>query len=206
MREEFKSFFDHRYLCRPWGGNSILYTAEYAALAAQSPDRLASQQAYVASSCFIQTAILELPSGESFSHDDMTALVCLAKQYGFDFSEFKLHQIDTRSRLHPRDIIFYMYAAGGIYRALAYPLLPILTICMVESVLNKTYKTINGVKVLATDGALLTFLRLHTFKFPITKFLVDLSLKFHKMKWSDYFLTYFGPDHPNYILSEERQL
>lgn len=206
MRDEFKPYFDHRYLCRPWGGNSILYTAEYAALSSSTTDRLHRIHAIIAYNCFIQSAILELPTGESFSHDDMTALVCLNNQYDLDTDITRLHKIDTRSRLHPRDIIFYMYAAGGLYSVLVYPLLPILTICMVESVLNKTYKTIDGVKVLATDGALLTFLRLHTFNFPITKLLVDLSLKFHKMKWSDYFRTYFGPDHPNYILSKERNL
>lgn len=202
MREEFKNSFDHRWLQMPWGGNSILYTAEYAALAFNTPDALTKEQADMAIMSFLLTAVNELPSGESFSHDDMTAVVCLSKLYDLKYHKnVDMHKLDIIHRLHPRDIIFYLYSLGGIYKLISYPFLWIPMICMIESVFNHTYKTINGKAILATDGALLTFLRLATFKLPITKFFVKLCIR--GMKWSDYFLIYFGLNHPNYILAKE---
>lgn len=74
---------------------------------------------------------------------------------------------------------------------------------MIFGVAFDHYKNIDGARILATDGKLLTWMRLYgNNNLYLTKKVIELIMKLRNKRWNDYFLVYFrDPNHPNVILS-----
>ena len=131
------------------------------------------------------------PVSESkrFSHDNMTGLVCYNEIHG---STFNLYY--SRQFLHPRDIIFYLYAK---WPHTFFLFLPILSVIMIISC-AQTYKKRNGRKIAKTDGKLLTLMRCLAFNMNITlsicTWLISKNKKFST--WENVSTIYFGKSHP----------
>lgn len=207
MRSAFSPYFDKQYLLSPGGENGILFTAEYATMAKETNDKLFIAQATAALWSQIQNLneleLKRFPGNTRYSHDNMTGLVCLSKLTGTSIHK-SYFWTDWWYRCHPRDVVFYLHAKGGIWEALMLPFLWILSLCMIVSVGWSTYKQIDGKQVLATDGMLLTWLRLNSFKFPLTEVICNYIVKKKYGNWQPIFSIYFkDPAHPLNVLTKE---
>jgi hypothetical protein len=182
----------------PHGMNDILYTAEYFALCRTKPIM------------HIITLIHQHLSRDDkwtnsdgttpISHDNMTAIVCLEKLIGGRILFRPEH-----AYWHPRDFVFYAWNSNSrFWRIFGGSLLWITSLCMIWSVLVDRYKNIDGKMVLATDGKLLTWLRLECTHMPITKWICDKIVK-KRSGWKHYFQVYFGEDHINSRLAAGRE-
>jgi len=135
---------------------------------------------------------------EPWSHDNHTGLVCLSKICGFKEHK-QLYPSLWRTMLHPRDLIFYSWAAGRWYSRIAWFFLWIPMIAMVVTCLQD-YKVRNGQNILKTDGKILTWLRINSFNLPVTKWLCTLAIRNNKEfgSWKRCFSIYFKDrGHPN---------
>lgn len=197
MKEEYKKYFDNDFLMEPHGSNDLIFTCQYDILTKDiSPsDSLTNDQLRRSLYTFINKELTE------DSHDNHDAAICVSKRSVLTYhKQYKFGKF----MLHPRDFIFYGWVTGGFFGLLFLPFLWISTICMIESVLNTTYKTINGVQVLETDGKLLTWMKINTFNLPVTKFICDFIVKRKYNGYKLFFDTYFkDPHHPNRILAGE---
>ncbi len=155
------------------------------------------------------------------SHDNLTAVVAFGYRYEKQICKdvweeikrqtFRYDNLDAEfpvwnRLLHPRDIIFYGACAGNIICRL---LLPVLGIICILSCLKK-YKVRNGMKLIHTDGKLLTWVRCHAMQdslimqltFVLCSWIIQ-QRKVFNYGWSGVFNIYFSHDHPNNILSKE---
>jgi hypothetical protein len=202
MKNEFATFFDDDYLMSPFGPNGILFTAEYCLLS--DKDLTALQVDQVIGVYYDRKTDSFFDSdGFQISHDNYTAIMCLSKLYNLNYHKrFRLgHQC-----LHPRDLFFYCWISEGFWHYVGLLFLWVPFLCMIESVLNTTYKTIDGHQVLETDGKLLTWLRINTFNMPLTKKLCDKIVKWKNYSYKFFFSVYFKPDHPNAILAFNKNI
>lgn len=93
----------------------------------------------------------------SFSHDNMTARV----SFGFITETKEAMKAGLKNwieYLHPRDLIYYAFCAGGLTNFLSRPFLPLLLIIQAISCL-RTYKKRPHGTFIATDSKKLAMLR-----------------------------------------------
>ena len=205
-------FFDNRGLLGPHGENDIVYTSQYyiLVLLASSPEKRPFLKEYYSSSLIKALESLRVGRGafqsddskEPFSHDNFTALISISQVYGLEYHT-KFFWKGWWRRAHPRDVIFYIHSLGGFRGILALPFIPLLSLIMLIGALP-SYKNIDGQLVLATDGKLLSWLRLQTGNYPLTKRVYDSIISYRYGSWSKIFRTYFRePGHPNNIYSQK---
>ena len=136
----------------------------------------------------------EIKEGKRVSHDNMTGIYCACKSlmhYCPQSMENVMRHLPAieKHRLHPRDLIFYNYAKGGL---LGWLLLPLVSLMMIISC-ARIYKVRNGNKIIATDSKLLTFIRCTAFEldwtFKICTWFISKN-KFLK-SWTGTALYYF---------------
>lgn len=188
-------YFDEFFMMQPQGENGILFSAEYARLQkiANNID-IPKHKIRVA----IDRALFET-KGHPLSHDNMTAIVCLSKQFSLEYHKSYAHR-DFARRLHPRDISFYLICMGGIARFFGMLLSPILVISMVYACWHKK----QSMGVLDSDGKILAWLRIETLNLSLLRYICKKVLKFrHGLDWSDIFDIYFRDEkHPNRRLAK----
>lgn len=206
MREYFKKYFYDDLRLSPHGENDLVFTAYFASMTMGTEDELPKDKINI----LIQNHINE--NGEYIqsdgkpkaSLDTVTAIYCLSKLYNLDFH--KKFVLGHHCK-HPRDLFFFLHCSENIIlKLIGNILFFISTICMIESVLNTTYKNIDGIKILETEGKLLTRLRINSFKLPITKIICDYIVKDKFEGYATFFHTYFKDVyHPNRILIRETE-
>ncbi len=199
MRNEFKPYFDSIYGMAPFGSNNILFTAEYTTIAKNEDQLTQLQVAQLLS--FKNPAMDE----ENWSRDNHYGFLALSKRFNLTFHN-RLYPSNIKYALQPGDLIFFLWASGGLISTIVSPLLFVTSIAMILSVLITSYKSINGKEVLATDGQLLTWLAINNFNLPITKYLCDKIVNKKYGGYYTFFHTYFGPNHPNTVLFTENGL
>lgn len=184
-------YFNEFYHLEPYGENGVLFTAEYFQLLKMRGYDIKNHQGQAFVAC--KAAILET-GDEPLSHDNMTGIVCLSKIMNLGLHKTYRHR-DWKRRAHPRDIAFYLWAMGGIYRILSLPLMPILYISMLWACWHKK----QSMNVLDTDGKLLAWLRFEAFDLKITRYLCTKIIKYrHNCNWADIFEIYFrNEENPN---------
>ena len=196
MEKRDEEYFDHMWLMQPWGENSILYTAEFAALGGD----LKPYQAILAIGAHWEPDLdrFWFDDDEGWSYDNMTAIYCLSFKFGLNVHR-RLYWNNAHAMAHPRDFCFYLWLAQPV---LGLPFLWVTSLCMIWCALFTTYKDIDGEKVIATDGDLLSFLRLRSTHMPITQLICDFIMKKKWGGWERFFRIYFkDPFHPNRRLS-----
>lgn len=196
MRSDFQSYFDHRYLMKPWGENSILFTAEFQALGGD----LHWERAQTALEAYYHRdgGFFHFDDKEGWSHDNMTGAMCLSALMGFSYHR-RMYAKNWRSYLHPRDFFFHLWLA---YPRVGRLFLWVSSLIMIVAALFPHHKNIDGREVLATDGLLLSFLRTRATAMPLTRRLLDKVIG-RRGGWHHIFRTYFpDPRHPNHILSK----
>ena len=144
--------------------------------------------------------------GDHWSHDNHTAKVCMES-----FLKLKsdIWLPDWKKRVHPRDLVFYLFLTPYI-GWLARPLLWIPALTMIISCIQDT-KTRQGRKIIKTDGKLLTFVRCistrrKSWTMNLTWKLCSWIIKHNSPfnSWDNIFEMYFKePEHPNRVLSKE---
>lgn len=211
MREEFKSFFNENYLLSPHGEDDIIYTAQFANL---SKDYIINM-AHMAITSLRHTKQLTIlgrltfydkyypnANNETWSHDMMTGLSCLSKQFKMDYHNQWLW-FNSWRRLQPWNIAFYLFIMDDFRHHLGLLLLPILSLYMVFNLLVHKYDENN---VLQTSEQLLIWLMLNTIKMPLTKRLCDYIVKKRIGSYYEYARVYFGELHPIPILMKEQNI
>lgn len=196
-------------LLGPHPENSILFTSEYWHLLAlfrknkQFSIKERSQIVKAINSQLLpdQSGFVSFDHNEPWSHDNHTGLICLSKLLDLPYHK-KLTWKGWWRRCHPKDLIFYAYLRGGLPRLIVTPFLFILCFFMILTCHEK-YKVRNGVKILKTDGKLLTFLRLQALPdLHLTKKICDEIIIERFGSWAGVFKTYFVEEnHPNVILA-----
>lgn len=185
--------YDSNYLVGPHGEDDILYTAIYSNLTKnlQLKEQYTPGMAYIAINSILQKG--ELPVGWSF--DMHYGLISLSHQYLMRYED-RLWWKQFHYLLVPRDLILFTYVSGDWAKIIAFPFLWIWSIWIILGALITTYKIINGQQVLATDGLLITWLVLNTFKFPITKKIVDYIVRKKYVCYANLASIYYGNEHP----------
>jgi hypothetical protein len=194
-------------LVYPSAENNILFVAEYIALRKNAKELclidLELTHRAIDLITDVDDNLLPTDGDGTFSHDNMTGLVCLSNILDYSFHK-KYFNYGWKRRWHPRDVIFYLYAKGGIIGFLASFLLWIPMIAMAVSC-AQDYKVRQGRKILKTDGKLLAWLRVNSFNLPITKWLCTKIIERNKEfgSWKHCFEIYFGKKHPISQFDEE---
>ena len=196
--------FNKKAQMTPFGENGVLFTAQYCILKkllgkSTVNETLLAHRAIENSKVDDNLYDASAPEkGEGWSHDNHTAIVCLGEH--FDLNVVKFPKDWYYRRIHPRDIVFYLYfiLPPGVLRfifKLLFFWVP--SISMIVSC-AQTYKYRNGKKIIKTDGKLLAWLRFNTVSMPITKWICTkiIEKKFTR-GWTRVFEIYFGKDHPN---------
>lgn len=207
-RLTMSSYFDQRGLLGPQGENSIIFTSQYYSLLLLSSDSKKRDFLKENYSASLINALESLRSGhnsfqsddprEPWSHDNHSALIAISQIYSLEYHK-KFSWKGWWRRAHPRDLIFYVHSLGGFRGLLALPFIPLLSLIMLFGALP-SYKNIDGDKVLATDGKLLSWLRLQTGNYPITNYIYNHLIKEHYGSWTNIFSVYFkDKDHPNNV-------
>lgn len=201
---QYIEFFDDRGMLGPHGMNDILYTTEFSTLTKETPNEISqdSAQHLIDYHYFLGRFLLNSDRTSPISHDNYTGLVCLSMIHELQFHK---NMRFGHHCWHPRDLFFYMWLTKGFWHWIGLLFLWVTSICMIESVLNTTFKTINGVDVLETDGKLLTWLCLNSTNVPITKWICDRIAKKKFGGYSQFFEIYFGKSHPNYQLISSKE-
>ena len=198
-------FINQNNLVEPVGENGSLFASEFLILSKKSK----------ASESFLNEFSIKLilflfrngkiqceDENEPWSHDNHTGFVCMSKILGFSYHK-KFFYSEWYRRLHPRDLIFYNYIRGGIWKYAMIPFLPLLSIILIESC-RLTYKNIDGDKVPSTDGILLTWLRLNAVSMPITEKICTKLVVKNYGSWKNVFRIYFkDPNHINNNFMDE---
>lgn len=137
--------------------------------------------------------------GDHFSHDNMTGLYCILNISPKPLKVIRKHlpilKWNNRWWLHPRDISFYFWCHHPI---LGLPFLWIASLAMIISC-YQTYKVRGGVKIVKTDGKLLTWMRCKSFNMPITFAICTWLIKRNPyfVTWNHVASIYFkNPKHP----------
>lgn len=192
-------YFDENGLMAPFGENSVLFAAEYLTLVRNESEELRKEHARSAiAAVYRGDERFEAVKGEKWSHDNHTAVVCLSKVMGFEWHK-SLYPKHIMTMIHPKDFIFYAYAAGRWYSPIAFCLLWITSIAMIISCFQ-TYKVRNGVKIIKSDGKLLAWLRCQAFDMKVTWFFCKIMLTLNKQfgNFQNCFNMYFtDPEHPS---------
>jgi len=189
----------------PFGENEILFTAEYWMFKKLLKEEINIDEmdaAIKSQELPDKSGFVSKDKNESWSHDNHSGLVCLSKLAGLDYHK-KFFYKDMWRRMHPRDLIFYAYVSGGLLGFLATFFLPLLSIIMIISCMA-SYKNIDGDMVPATDGKILSWLRLNTINMPITKMICNLLIKKNFKTWDKVFAIYFkDADHDINVLARK---
>jgi hypothetical protein len=203
-------YFNENGLLGPHGENDVVFTAQYYTLVllASNGSPLVRENLRGKLTAAIDS-LLASPKhfassaeGQPWSHDNHSALISVSQIYGLKYHTTFFYKYWWR-RVHPRDLIFYIHSLGGIWRLLALPFIPLLSLIMILGAFPK-YKNIDGQLVLATDGKLLSWLRLHTGNFPLTKRVYDYIIRVNYGSWTTIFGTYFRDvNHPNNIYARK---
>ena len=174
-------WFDDNYLLYPFGENGILFTSEFFTLK-KLLGRLSERDKFLAKQAIesqrVSPSEFRAISEEINSHDNHTGIVCLSYLVGFDYHKRFFWKHWWR-RIHPRDIVFYLYLKGGLSRSIASLLMWIPSLAMIISC-AQNYKVRNGRRILKTDGKLLAWLRFNTIKMPITELICTWLIKRNK--------------------------
>jgi hypothetical protein len=207
-----QDYFDHLGLMQPWGENSILYTTEWAYLRRMQATYELVDGLMLTKALNSQierdktgkpTGLYQALKTETWSHDNHTALVALDLFLNGKYQKITRFPKDFWRRLHPRDIIWYGFSMRGLLSWAFLPLLWVSSLCMLWSC-RPHYKVIDGQKVLATDGMLLTWLRCQATAMPTTWYLATRLVKNFHRSWSTPFATYFrDQNHPNRLIAKE---
>ena len=151
------------------------------------------------------------------SHDNATGVMCLAKEENKKalIPIIGLEKIKNPtglrklfpfilSRPHPRDIIMYGFAKGGVFKFIFLPFLWITSIAMIISCMQN-YKIRNNQKFLKTDGKLLAWMRCKAFNMRITWFICNLFIKYDDdfKNMGNVAEIYYGKNHPITQLMKE---
>ena len=198
---DLEKYTDHKGMIGPGGMNTIVYTVQYLMLGG------------LLNISFMQIIFNHLSDDGSWcnsdgttpiSHDNMTALAILVKRYG---SHGKIQFEPQHAYLHPRDFFYYAFMCNSLrWRIIGTAFLWISSLCMIYGVAFDHYKNIDGAKVLATDGKLLTWMRINGSNLPITRFICNQIVKY-KGGWSQYFKIYFKDEgHPNRVMAIAQNL
>jgi hypothetical protein len=189
-------YYDSNGFMAPHGENGVLFTAEYARLRQMT----GKPPLFPNGDVRLPIEVTLSPGRDPLSHDNMTAIVCLSKQFNLGYEKNLFHREWWR-RLHPRDIIFYLYMKGGILGALAKPFLFITIL----SGLYACYHKQETGKTLDTDGKLLHWLRVETCDWKLTRKISSFILEDrHNMTWDDIFKIYFKEwDNPIRVIAGE---
>lgn len=151
----------------------------------------------------------------TISHDNLTAISAFSKKYNLPFAKhiaryglthfmlFNNRYPDTfkfaNPQWHPRDIFFWLWSAGGFYKMLSIPFLPIFIGASIESCFSKFE---------STSGKLLLFVRLQSddsFLFKIIRKLCYSLLRRqygHNWLYEITRIYFFQTDHPIPILAK----
>lgn len=176
-------YFDNNYHMLPGGENGILFTSEYVRFSELSnkPSVLTTSNLHTA----IQASLK--PGIDPLSHDNMTAIISISKQFGFNYHKTYLHRQWWR-RLHPRDIVYYLYCLNPVMKVL---MTPFIWITILSGLYACYHKQITN-NTLDTDGKILHWLRVETCNWSLTRRLSSYILrKRHNKTWYDIFLIYF---------------
>lgn len=203
------SWFNGNYEMRPWGMNGGLHTAYYTYLLLvlyRTQQRPVVVDDFLIKKCVDYT----LFSDQTLSHDNMTGALTLSKLCGLGYED-KLVYRQWWQRLHPRDIFYYNYLRGGVWRLMVFPFVVIFLIDGLLALYDNSLAK-NGIP--NTTGKLLHWLRCHTMINTGSKLwliwfqLLSLILKHKKQTWADIFKIYFTDrdtgaiDHPCIALSK----
>lgn len=156
---------------------------------------------------FNQTPVVPDNHDKYMSHDTLTGLICVSKEFDLSYHTeiwktikkqyFCYNNVDSKfmSRpLHPRDIIFYGIIADSRICKLLWS---ILWIIQAVACIQK-YKTRNGIKIWKTDGKILAWLRCQTLgwnkSLRMYQFLNRICSGFHN--WFHVFSIYYKKEHP----------
>lgn len=198
-------YFDDEWGMSPYGENKVLFLAEYLALKNYPVEWRNRANSCIKS--YIDSEGRWITRGEGhLSHDNFTAIVCLSVKYGFDYHKDLLRTDLIHCMLHPRDALFYISKSERWFSFIGKLLYFIPLLAQIHSCASD-WKERNKVKVLKTDGKLLTWLRCRTFKLPVTSFIctfiINRNMEFGS--WKKCFEIYFkNPMHPNRVLEEEK--
>lgn len=194
------------------GPNNILFYTEYCFLKLLNGEELDSRskitwiisqhKSLYGSGTYKQSPTA--PDSDPASHDNMTAMVCLA--YRLKFKQFLKSFRVTYHSWHPRDILFYNWCKGGLRRLLIYPFWWLMIPIQFQSCW-KRWKYRKNNKMFSTDGKLLTWLRCQALMgesvvMRISWHLCSWAITRHGIfgveNWQDVFNFYFKEkDHPN---------
>lgn len=194
MYEAHFKFFDVNGFMPPYGENGVLFTAEYIFLR-----RVLNVSTLELSSVVMESIDVTLaPSDrDKLSHDNMTAIICLSKFYGFDYHKHYFHR-EWWHRAHPKDIGFTLYNMNLFTRVLSIPFMVVLIADMLLECF-KTTRVNNG--DLDTDGKLLAWLRCQAMGWnTLQKVCEYLLRKRNNASWNDIFMIYFRKDTNNPIV------
>jgi hypothetical protein len=146
----------------------------------------------------------------TWSHDNHTALTSASYMLDLDLHKKYLWKQWWR-RVHPRDVGYYLYLylssnlpKLGVISTLLKVLLIPTQIAMIVACYQE-YKVRNDVKILKTDGKLLSWVRFNTIPMRLTEkictWLIKRNPKFGS--WKKVFGIYFGKDHPSSNFDDE---
>lgn len=202
--------FDENGLLGPHGENDVVFTAEYYTLVLlhsknnpmMKENLRGKLSSAIESLLTAKSNFVSRDEGQPWSHDNHTAVIAVSQIFGLNYHT-KFFYKGWWRRVHPRDLIFYIHSLGGIWSILMLPFIPLLSLIMILGA-TPSYKNIDGQQVLATDGKLLSWLRLQTGNYPLTKRVYDSIIKEHYGSWNLIFKTYFKElDHPNRLYAEK---
>lgn len=191
-------FKDAKGMIGPGGMNTIVYTVQYLMLGG------------LLDISFLQILFIHLDNESGrwcnsdgtmpVSHDNMTALAILIKRYGRTAIKFE----PQHAYWHPRDFFYYAFMSNSrVWRIIGNLFLWVSSLCMIYGVAFDHYKNIDGARILATDGKLLTWMRINGSNLPLTRLICNLIVRM-KGGWSQYFSIYFkDEEHPNVVMIRE---
>ena len=193
---DLEKYTDEHSMIGPGGMNTIVYTVQYLILGGLLDISFFD----------ILFRHIDNKSGDwcnsdgttPISHDNMTAMALLVKRYGYTSIKFE----PQHAYWHPRDFFYYAFMSNSpFWRIVGNLFLWVSSLCMIFGVAFDHYKNIDGAKVLATDGKLLTWMRINGSNLPVTKYICDYIVH-KKGGWNQYFKIYFKDEgHPNIVLS-----
>lgn len=184
-------YFNEFHEMEPLGENGVLHTAYYLHLQFITPPYHMSVDPRPA----IEHA-LTYTAGDHLSHDNYTGIVCMSNTFGFDFHKRSFARSWHR-RWHPRDIFFYNYLKGGLWRVLSIFLMPFMLTFFIDGILTTLNSGLATNGIPNTTGKLLYWLRCQTMiasgslLFKIYFKLLTLILKRKNQTYADIFEIYF---------------
>jgi len=204
IKYEDDKFFNEEWKMEPYGENGILFLAEYLAIKG-FPLEWKRRVVKAIEEYKDVRGIWRVKGEQHLSHDNFTAIVCLSSNYNLPYHKNIYRQDLVHCMLHPRDFIFYNIVSGV---SLAWVFYPFALLAMMYSCYSD-FKVRNGVRMLKTDGKLLTWLRCKSFDLPLTARICSwvLSKRTLFSSWKRCFEIYFlNPKHPLRNQEDEKYL